>query len=62
MTRIQEYISLTNAECFETNHLIVDAVVRNFEVIGEAASARNQKQLSANTLETNEHLAEYHHP
>lgn len=37
MTRIQEYISLTNAESFETNYLVVDAVVRNFEVIGETA-------------------------
>lgn len=37
MTRIQECISLTNAADFENNHLVVDAVVRNFEVIGEAA-------------------------
>ncbi len=37
MLRIEKYISGTNAKDFLHNELISDAVMRNFEVIGEAA-------------------------
>ncbi|WP_235689735.1 HepT-like ribonuclease domain-containing protein [Fulvivirga lutea] len=37
MNRISEYISGLSFEEFQSNYLVSDAVVRNFEVIGEAS-------------------------
>lgn len=37
MTRIAEYIGTQNFIDFKRNYMAVDAVVRNFEIIGEAA-------------------------
>ena len=37
MNRISEYIGNKTYNEFRRNYLIVDAVVRNFEIIGEAA-------------------------
>jgi uncharacterized protein with HEPN domain len=37
MSRIEEYIEGYDFIRFKQNYLIVDAVIRNFEVIGEAA-------------------------
>jgi len=36
MMRIQEYVSGLNLETFKQAYKTVDAVIRNFEVIGEA--------------------------
>ena len=36
-TRIAEYIQTVDEEQFLSSHLVQDAVVRNFEVIGEAS-------------------------
>ncbi len=36
MLRIQEYIAEHNDDSFQQDHKTVDAVVRNFEIIGEA--------------------------
>lgn len=36
MNRIEEYTEGLNFESFKSNYLIVDAVIRNFEVMGEA--------------------------
>ena len=37
MLRITEYIEGQNFTDFKKNYLVVDAVVRNFEIIGEAS-------------------------
>jgi uncharacterized protein with HEPN domain len=37
MTRIIEYVGDMSFDSFKQNHLIIDAVVRNFEIIGEAS-------------------------
>jgi len=37
MLRIKEYIGDKNFQEFKQNYLVVDAVVRNFEIIGEAS-------------------------
>lgn len=37
MQRVQEYISGLNFEHFKRDYKTVDAVIRNFEVIGEAS-------------------------
>lgn len=37
MDRIEEYIGNINFETFKTNQLVIDAVIRNLEIIGEAA-------------------------
>ena len=37
MGKIQRYTDTLNRDTFETNELVVDGVVRNLEVIGEAA-------------------------
>ena len=37
MNKIERYISGLSLESFKKNELIIDAVVRNFEIIGEAA-------------------------
>ena len=37
MERIEEYIGSLDFEAFKTNYLVVDAVVRNLEIIGEAS-------------------------
>ena len=36
MLRIQEYIAEHNADSFQQDYKTVDAVIRNFEIIGEA--------------------------
>ncbi len=36
--RIQDYTRNITAETFSSNQLIIDAVVRNLEIIGEAAN------------------------
>lgn len=37
MERIEEYLGELDFQEFQLNHLVVDAIVRNFEIIGEAA-------------------------
>lgn len=37
MERIEEYLIGSDFEKFKTTNIIVDAIVRNFEIIGEAA-------------------------
>jgi len=37
MQRIEEYIGELNFKEFQINRLVVDAVIRNFEIIGEAS-------------------------
>ncbi len=37
MERIGEYIDGLDVQKFKQNHLVIDAVVRNFEIIGEAS-------------------------
>lgn len=37
MERIGEYIGDLDLQKFKRNHLVIDAVVRNFEIIGEAS-------------------------
>lgn len=37
MSKIQRYIKNLDFNSFEQNDLVVDAVIRNFEIIGEAA-------------------------
>lgn len=37
MERIEEYIGVLEFRAFKMNYLIVDGIVRNFEIIGEAA-------------------------
>lgn len=37
MERIEEYITGLDFAIFKQNYMIVDAVVRNFEIIGEAS-------------------------
>jgi uncharacterized protein with HEPN domain len=37
MTRIKEYIEDFDFKRFKLNYMVVDAVIRNFEVIGEAS-------------------------
>ncbi|MBU2649660.1 MAG: DUF86 domain-containing protein [Bacteroidetes bacterium] len=37
MQRIQEYIDNKSFDDFKKNYMVVDAVVRNFEIIGEAS-------------------------
>ena len=37
LLRIEEYIGEMEFKEFKMNHLVVDAVVRNFEIIGEAS-------------------------
>lgn len=37
MEKIERYIKDLNYETFEKNDLVVDAVIRNLEIIGEAA-------------------------
>ena len=37
MTRIMEYIENMDFRKFKMNYMVVDAVVRNFEIIGEAS-------------------------
>ncbi len=39
ISRIQQYTAALTSETFAANNLVVDAVVRNFTVIGEAARA-----------------------
>ena len=37
MDRISEYVGDLDLERFKKNYLVVDAVIRNFEILGEAA-------------------------
>jgi len=37
MQRIEEYLAEIEFSAFKKNYMIVDATIRNFEVIGEAA-------------------------
>ena len=37
MNRIEEYISDMDFRKFKLNYLVVDAIIRNFEIIGEAS-------------------------
>lgn len=50
ITRIQEYISGHDAGTFEKDYKTTDAVIRNFEVIGEA-SKNLPKELKAQHTE-----------
>ena len=38
ISRIQEYTNGLSVEDFLSNHMVEDAVARNFEIMGEAAS------------------------
>ncbi len=37
ITKIKEYTNNLNLDTFVSNNLVIDAVIRNFEIIGEAA-------------------------
>jgi uncharacterized protein with HEPN domain len=37
MARIEEYLDDIDFIAFKTNYMLVDATIRNFEIIGEAA-------------------------
>jgi uncharacterized protein with HEPN domain len=37
MERIEEYLGALDFQKFKMNYLVVDAIVRNFEIIGEAS-------------------------
>jgi uncharacterized protein with HEPN domain len=37
MNRIEEYLSDLDFKKFKQTHLVVDAIIRNFEIIGEAS-------------------------
>ena len=37
MNRIEEYLGELNFREFKMNYLVVDAIIRNFEIIGEAS-------------------------
>lgn len=43
MTRIAEYIEGYNFDQFKEDHKTVDAVIRNFEIIGEASKKLDKK-------------------
>jgi uncharacterized protein with HEPN domain len=43
MDRIQEYISNLDFTSFKKSYITVDAVIRNFEIIGEAVKNLPQK-------------------
>ena len=49
MLRIKEYIGKMAFKEFKMNYMIVDAVVRNFEIIGEA-SKKVPVEIQKNTL------------
>jgi uncharacterized protein with HEPN domain len=53
--KIDNYVEGLSFEEFSADSKTVDAIVRNFEIIGEAAKAysfRNQRNISSNPLET----------
>jgi len=50
--KIERYVSLIGLETFSSNTMIQDAVIRQLEIVGEAA-----KRLSADFLEANPELA-----
>jgi uncharacterized protein with HEPN domain len=37
MERIEEYLTGLDFKHFKMNHMVVDAIIRNFEIIGEAS-------------------------
>ncbi len=37
MNRVEEYLGELDFRKFKMNHLVVDAIIRNFEIIGEAS-------------------------
>jgi len=39
MDRIEEYLGSLDFEKFKRNYLVVDAIIRNFEIIGEASKS-----------------------
>ena len=39
MTRILEYVEVMDFKKFKQSYMVVDAVVRNFEIIGEASKS-----------------------
>ena len=39
MDRIEEYLSSLDFKKFKRNYLVVDAIIRNFEIIGEASKS-----------------------
>lgn len=43
MKRIEEYISSLDFNKFKKTYLVVDAVIRNFEVIGESSNIEKEK-------------------
>lgn len=57
ISRINEYIGEMDFVEFKRNYLIVDAVVRNFEIIGgsvEEHSRKNSAQIPICSLEKND--------
>lgn len=47
--KIQKYTINTTFEAFIENEMIIDAVLRNFEIIGEAANRLTEEFKSSNT-------------
>jgi uncharacterized protein with HEPN domain len=56
MGRIAEYVAGFDFEHFKWDYKTVDAVIRNFEVIGEASKnldEKNKRQISKRSMERN---------
>lgn len=43
ITKIEEYTKGLNFDKLKNNHMVVDAVIRNFEIIGEAVKSIPRK-------------------
>lgn len=39
MGRIEEYLGDFEFKKFKTNYMVIDAIIRNFEIIGEASKS-----------------------
>ena len=49
IAKIEEYVSDMNEDAFTSNELVQDAVIRNFEIIGEATKNLNIEFRKRNT-------------
>ena len=61
--KIERYIKGLNFDTFTRNELVMDAVLRNLEIIGEASRKiqENKKKIYRYTMEENDWVKEYCH-